>query len=293
VRQLFPEEHGRIITVTADTTIGSVFKTLVENKILSAPVFNTKTHKWVGFVDMVDLVHHALNVLNIPKTELDNADFDQLLSSDKFANEPCGSIVDLSKRNPYLPVDQRAPVTQAIEMMIKWRVHRVPVVDASGELLTIVTQSHVTRLIYKWIARFEQLADSSVEQLKLGYGDVITVRQDEEAIAAFRSIHEHGVSAVGVVDGDGKLVGNVSASDLKVIGYDGKLFSRLFVPVSDFVKETRPEGVGAICVTPRASFGQVLDKLVSNRVHRVYVVDENGKPIGVISLLEILQAFHQ
>jgi hypothetical protein len=57
-------------------------------------VLNTKTHKWVGFVDMVDLVHHALNVLNIPKSDLDTADFDQLLvSSDKFANEPCGSIV--------------------------------------------------------------------------------------------------------------------------------------------------------------------------------------------------------
>ena len=66
----------------------------MENKILSVPVLNTKTHKWVGFLDMVDLVHHALSVLSIPKSELDTADFDQLLaSSDKFANEPCGSIV--------------------------------------------------------------------------------------------------------------------------------------------------------------------------------------------------------
>lgn len=296
VRQLFPEEHGRIFSVTTDTPIAQVFKTLVENKILSVPVLNTKTHKWVGFLDMVDLVHHALSVLSIPKSELDTADFDQLLaSSDKFANEPCGSIVDLSKRNPYNPVDQRAPVTSAIDMMVNWRVHRVPVVDTSGELITIVTQSHVARLIYKWIARFEQLADSTVEQLKLGYADVITVREDEEAIAAFRLIHERGVSAVGVVNAEGRLVGNVSASDLKAIGYDGKLLARLFVPVSEFVKETRPEGVGAITVAPRTSFGQVLDKLVSNHIHRVYVVDESqgGKPIGVISLLEILKTFHQ
>lgn len=202
---------------------------------------------------------------------------------------------DLSKRNPYNPVDQRAPVTSAIDMMVNWRVHRVPVVDTSGELITIVTQSHVARLIYKWLARFEQLADSTVEQLKLGFADVITVREDEEAIAAFRLIHEHGVSAVGVVNAEGRLVGNVSASDLKAIGYDGKLLARLFVPVSEFVKETRPEGVGAITVAPRTSFGQVLDKLVSNHIHRVYVVDESqgGKPIGVISLLEILKAFHQ
>lgn len=192
-----------------------------------------------------------------------------------------------------MPVDQRAPVTNAIDLMIKWRVHRVPVVDTDGELLTVITQSHIARLIYKWLARFEQLADSTVEQLKLGYGEVITAQENEQAIAAFRLIHERAVSAVGVVDSEGKLVGNVSASDLKVIGYDGKLLAHLFVPISDFVKITRPEGVSAITVSPSSSFSQVLDKLVSNHIHRVYVVDEQRKPIGVISLLEILQAFSQ
>lgn len=192
-----------------------------------------------------------------------------------------------------MPVDQRAPVTSAIELMTRWRVHRVPVVDTDGELLTIVTQSHIARLIYKWLARFEQLADSTVEQRKLGYSEVATVQQDEPAVNAFRRIHERAVSAVGVVDAEGKLVGNVSASDLKVIGYDGRLLSHLFVPVSEFVKITRPEGVGPITVTPRSTFGQVLDKLVSNRIHRVYVIDDDNKPVGVVSLLEILQAFSQ
>lgn len=66
---------------------------LIDNKILSAPVLNKKTHKWVGFVDIIDLVHHALNVLNVSKADLDGADFDQLFASDKFSNPSCGSIV--------------------------------------------------------------------------------------------------------------------------------------------------------------------------------------------------------
>jgi len=293
VQELLPEEK-RIITVTTDTPISQVFKTLVEKNILSAPVYNTKTHKWVGFVDMLDIVHHVLNVLKISQSELDGMDFDQLISiSTKFADAPCGSIVDLSKRNPYLPVDKRAPVKGAIELMIKWRVHRVPVIDSDGELLTLITQSHIARLIYKYLAQFETLADVTVDLLQLGYGEVITIRDDELAIDAFRRIHARGVSAVGVVDAEGKLVGNVSASDLKVIGYNGRLMSRLFIPANEFIELTRPDGVGAITVTPQTNFSQLLDKLVMNRIHRVYVVDDNEKPIGVISLLEILQTFCQ
>jgi len=291
VRELFPE-HGRLITTTTDTPIGQVFERLVENKILSMPVYSPKAHKWVGFVDMIDLVHHALNELNITQSELQVSDLGQIFAS-KFADQACSSIVGLSKRNPYMPVEQQAPVTSAIELMIKWRVHRVPVVDSDGDLLTVVTQSHVARLIYKWLARYERLADSTVEQLQLGYKEVFTVKEDESAIDAFRRIYDSAVSAVGVVNEEGKLVGNVSASDLKAIGYDGKLLSRLFVPVREFIKETRPDGISAISVTSRATFSQVLDKLITNHIHRVYVVDGDSKPIGVISLLEILQAFHQ
>lgn len=35
--------------------------------------------------------------------------------------------------------------------------------------------------------------------------------------------------------------------------------------------------------------GQVLDKLVKSRLHRLYVVDEHLKPIGIITLTDVLR----
>lgn len=40
---------------------------------------------------------------------------------------------------------------------------------------------------------------------------------------------------------------------------------------------------------PDASFGEVLDKLVHNRLHRVYVCDADLKPCGVITLTDVLR----
>ena len=43
-----------------------------------------------------------------------------------------------------------------------------------------------------------------------------------------------------------------------------------------------------IVVTPQSTFAETVSIMVSKKIHRVYVVD-GDKPIGVISLLEILK----
>ncbi len=201
---------------------------------------------------------------------------------------------DISKRNPYFPVERRAPLINAIELMSKWKVHRVPVIDADGDLVTLITQSHIVKFVYKYMSKLEHLADRTVERLQLGYPiDVVTVQENESTIKAFEQMQQNGVSAVGVVNDEGKLVGNVSVSDLKAIGYDGKLMSHLFAPVSEFLKLAKPDSLGAITVTPQATFASVVEKLVNNRIHRIFVIDpETEKPLGVISLLEILKCIH-
>lgn len=42
-------------------------------------------------------------------------------------------------------------------------------------------------------------------------------------------------------------------------------------------------------VTPASTFGQLLDTLVGNSLHRVYVVDEAGKPLSIVTLTDVLR----
>lgn len=52
-------------------------------------------------------------------------------------------------------------------------------------------------------------------------------------------------------------------------------------------------GQTLITCAPDSSLSEVLDKLVHNRLHRVYVCDEGLAPCGVITLTDILKMFVQ
>ena len=47
----------------------------------------------------------------------------------------------------------------------------------------------------------------------------------------------------------------------------------------------------AICCHSSDTLGAVIDKLAATRIHRVYLVDKTDKPIGVVSLGDIISVF--
>lgn len=56
----------------------------------------------------------------------------------------------------------------------------------------------------------------TVQELGLGLKEVLTIREDQNAFEAFRLIHAKKVLGIAVVDNNGVLTGNISASDLRV-----------------------------------------------------------------------------
>jgi hypothetical protein len=85
----------------------------------------------------------------------------------------------------------------------------------------------------------------------------------------------------------GTLVGNLSTSDLR--GLTPHQFGRLSLPVARFVAEQCADSLMVVSVAPRSSLGAVLDRLVYARVHHVYVVDDEGRPLRMITPTDILR----
>jgi len=290
---LFPPQRQALVTVKKNDLISHAFKKLIDHGILSAPVYDMRTHAFIGFIDMVDMVAHVLNALSEGELTQEE-DLTKLLESkERFANDTCETLTDLSQRNPWYPVESSVPVLTVVNLVARVKVHRIPAISKDNELSTVITQSHIVRLFSQHIAHFGEITEMTVGALRLGYCDVITINQNEKTVEAFKKMHNAGVSAVAVVDDNGILVGNVSNTDLKVIGYDAALLSHLFIPITEFLSKLPHNEVisGPIAVTPQSTFEEVVLKLQLTRVHRVYVV-EAGKPIGVISGLEIIQAIN-
>lgn len=70
--------------------------------------------------------------------------------------------------------------------MAQHKMHRIPVIE-SKDLSTVVTQSHVIKMIYDNIKLFS-IASKTVDDLQLGLKDVISVKDSELLLGAFKQI---------------------------------------------------------------------------------------------------------
>ena len=95
------------------------------------------------------------------------------------------------------------------------------------------------------------------------------------------------------VDSNGALVAEMSAADLR--GLNPDRIQHLNRPVLVYLKTCQNEGNVKQPLSCRTKFtlGQVLSGLVRNHGHRSWLVDEENRPIGCITLSDVLSLFSE
>lgn len=134
--------------------------------------------------------------------------------------------------------------------------------------------------------------------------EVVTVRPDTPVPDIAKALIERNVSAVPVVDADGKLLGIVSEGDLLIreeIGSDRPrswwlaLLSTSEEEARDYVRThgRRAEHVmtrDVVTIEDSAPLAAIARLLETKRVKRVPVV-KDGKLVGIVSRADVLRAF--
>ena len=101
--------------------------------------------------------------------------------------------------------------------------------------------------------------------------------------------------AVPVVDAEtGKLTWYISSDTLKLAGETGQeLGLSLSKPISDFYSKLHEGTAGfksPVTCKPDTRLLKLVKLVVETDAHRVWVVDDDEKPIGVVSLTNIISA---
>jgi len=290
----------KLVSIPSDSTVSETLEILNKNGIYSAPLFSSKSNEILGMVDMLDLVTFCtvkFSVVSLSAWESER-------QMDEFANHKVSDLYDISGRNVWRPVSQKANLQEVIELLSKPNVHRLPIVDDAENVVGIITQSQVVSWLYhnKYMlgntAMVEKVGDCFLRT------EVHGVNQGEFLIEAFKKIWEKNVSAVAVLDNNGKFVGAVSATDLKHTRVKpiGSLIEDLYKPISQFknIPTTLRERVfmmdqpkkEPVFVYESETIERAMELLVRHRVHRVFVVDSQQRPIGVISLCDLLRVLN-
>jgi CBS domain-containing protein len=132
---------------------------------------------------------------------------------------------------------------------------------------------------------------------------VVSVPPEMRTTAVARMLADRHISAVAVTDPSGRLLGVVSEADLlrQVAGVTEEkpgFLSRLFGDRDSMAAAwAKAHGSTAAdvmtpdpaCVRPDVTLADVVRKLEDSRIRRVFVVDEDGRLIGVVSRADLLR----
>ena len=104
------------------------------------------------------------------------------------------------------------------------------------------------------------------------------------------------ITGIAVVNDKGEFAGNLSLKDLKAIRTRAELFKRLHQTTHNFIIRLRDEVYVHKGERPKTkqfvhetdTLFHALEVLVQHNIHRVFILDEQNKPIGVVALRDIL-----
>lgn len=127
---------------------------------------------------------------------------------------------------------------------------------------------------------------------------VVTVAPDASFKDVVRTLEEHGVTAVAVVDADGRALGVISEGDLLTKSADqGDWFRSLprSEPVErDKARATRAEELMSappVCARPEWTVAEAARLMESQHVKRLLVVDQEDVLVGIVSRGDLLRIF--
>jgi len=297
VERLLPRTR-QVITTSTGETLPEAFKKMIDSNVLSLPVLN-QTGKYYGVLEMFDLVQHITTLFS-DMAATRYVDLEKMLASEKkFINATVRDVMKrpLTKRNPFKPIGKGYTLYTAWETLALGGVHRIPVLNDTGEICDIITQSMLVDFLWQNIEKIGNLADEQVKNIKTQEWEILaSVKHSTRAFAAFRDMVKMEKGGLAVLDDSGKLIDNISARDLRGIHTDAKVFWRLWSSVAeykDMVRKDFPDKTPSTLVyaLPTDTLYSVIEKMAKMHIHRIYVVDSNESliPTRVITQTDILR----
>jgi len=268
-------KNQQLIKINKNSDLKSAFRDLIENKITAAPVYDKENNKYVGILDLKDYTGFLLYIFG----ELPNGPENLYASAQELAG--------LCEENPFISIETDCSMGHAIKEFCIRGLHRMPVAE-KGKVTAMLSQSTIIQWMSENKEKMGMHPKKSIKELMTGglgtIKPVYSANEETMLLQVFKMLMLKKIHGCPVVDKKGKLVGNLSISDMQ-FALDENI-SNLSFPVKQLVNEVvkRPP---VSCVETDSLF-DVIDKLTKEKLHRIYVVDKDSKPTGVITLTDVM-----
>jgi len=286
-------QQRRTILIGDDKLLERTLTRISKHNVHTLPVVSVTAGGIVGTIDVLDIIHALINAI-----DRSQAPTIQQRVRREFMNR---SVSDYVSKNGYV-VATTASLWDAVKGFVMTEQDRFLIVDrevpgcvqkfsqTEHDIDGVLTLADVLKFLVSnsMYMREEPLFSKTLKELGLGRTTPRTVKHSEIVAEAFRQMDRNGHDGLAVVDDQGRLIGNLSACDLKGV-------TRLNCPilntsVEDFlVRDQKREWFyRPLALDINDTLYHTIHQFVSLGKQRFYFVDHNYKPVGEISRRDII-----
>jgi len=285
----------RLVLITDTRLVERALSRINAHGVHSLPVVASSGGGIMGTIDVLDIIHSLID--SIEKNP--GQSLQQNMRRDFMVRE-VGTLVT---RKTYV-ISASCSVYTALSHLLRLQENSFLVVNrhVDGDVAQLTTPDMDVVGIFalsdglyylvqnSMLLKDEPIFRKSLTELGLGKNPPQTVSAKDNVAESFKKIDRLSHGGLAVVDDQGCLVGNLSATDLKGV-------TRNNCPILNSTNEEflsrdqkRPWWTRPICVDVNDSLYHTLHQFNSFQVHRMYVVDRSGKPIGEVTHRDVLNA---
>ncbi|CAG8530226.1 4992_t:CDS:2 [Acaulospora morrowiae] len=279
-----------LIAASPVISIRQALKTMSIHNITSLPIYSHDSKNIVNIVNFVDVLYYVTEKV-VAGENLPNH------LKDSKLDDHIEAVMTLdTERESYriLKTDANDNIKSLLEAFSRG-IHRSLVIDYTNKTEPyILTQTDIIRYVYAHPESLPSIDfDSSLKSLGLAEKkhEVVVGYDNEIALNLYRRMSEKNLTGIPIINSEEKLIGNLSVSDLRGLSYES--IENLALPVLKFLEtlSNSETSLNAISVSEHASLREVLRLIVTNRIHRVWIVSEDCKVRGIVSLTDLIQLF--
>lgn len=174
---------GHIVYIISTSNAAKAFLMLLQHKLSSLPVFDAQRKRYVGFIGTADFL--SLFIMKYPI--ICNKKNINILKL--FQNTHVQDMMDSHNRLAYQSVQLHTPVKEALNIVVGYRTHKLPVEDDCGQLIALVTHGNFIKQFSKDIEKFS-FSQDTISSRKLGYKNIISINKNRPAIEAFKKLDD-------------------------------------------------------------------------------------------------------
>lgn len=285
-----------VVTVTPETPIVDVMELLIGRLFKAVPVVDAG-RRVVGIISDGDLIVRGGAQQRISVAERLDA---QTLATQLAEIRRAGKVARDVMTAPVITVDEDAPLARAASLMAEHSLKRIPVLDTTGRLVGILSRVDVLRSVTEIKPSHHEPPPPPGAAQTVGEimdADAPTVPLDAELADIVERMVNAELKRVIVVDHAGRAVGIITDGDL-VARVQPAARPRLLRTLARLgMREKLPDATAAALMTPSvltsppgSSITAAVGQMLTQKRKRLVVVDDSGRPIGIVSRQMLLRA---